>query len=199
MIIGPDFIWLHVPKCAGTALERALNVSFKERSDIHFDVSNQRFGPIIWHQNIVKRQEYDPNFDPAGKRIIANIRRLPHWILSRIHFEAARTPDHIPTREMLATGQFYNASGTINKANGIIRRFNQPEVTDWIRVENIEEDAKKAFKISKISIPRVNETSLKYIKDLSFWFTSKDLANLYARNPDWARVEEKVYGKLLEV
>ncbi|MCI2395569.1 hypothetical protein [Aliiroseovarius sediminis] len=197
MIIGPDFIWLHVPKCAGTAVERALRGTFRGRKDIHFDRVTGKH-PAIWHHNIPQRLKHDADFDPSGKRILAGIRRLPKWLLSRVHYEVARSPDQVPTREMLAKGAFFTRTGSVLQADSVLRRFNTPPVDRWIRDDHLEQDLCEALRINEIKVPRVNETSLKYIKDISFWFTPAELKSLYEANPEWAEIEKRLYGSLLE-
>ena len=88
MIEGHNFIWLHIPKCAGHTVEMALRAGLLGRSDVRFD---RRFPEFEgWHDGLAARRCRDKGFDPTDKRIIAGFRRLPHWILSRAHFEVAR-------------------------------------------------------------------------------------------------------------
>lgn len=197
MIIGPDFIWLHVPKCGGTSVEQCLRQALSDRPDVHFDTIDPS-KKVIWHQNIPKRIKHDPDFDPSGKRVIACIRRLPGWLLSRVHFEATRPPNHlVPTREMLMRGEFFENSGFHHKADNLIRQYNNPEVDHWIRIEHLRDDLSAALGFDIGEVPRVNETSLRYVKNLDFWFTKDEIAALYEQNPVWASIERKVYGNTL--
>lgn len=197
MIIGPDFIWLHVPKCGGTSVERCLQQALAKRPDVHFDTINPREA-VIWHQNIAARKKYDPGFDPSGKRIVACIRRLPGWLLSRVHFEAARPPKKlVVTREMLVRGEFFESSGYHHKADNMIRKYNNPEVDQWIRIENLRDDLSNFFGFDVGEVPRVNETKINYIKNLDFWFTPDEIRRLYEQNPVWASIERKAYGDTL--
>lgn len=204
MIIGPDFIWLHVPKCGGTAAERCLRQALGSNPEVHFDT----IGPseeVIWHQNIQARANYDPDFDPSGKRIIACIRRLPGWLLSRVHFEYIRPPIHpgpardmqVPTRDMLVRGEFFEYSGYHHKADNMIRQYDNPSVDHWIRIEHLHEDLSAFFGFDVGEVPRINETRVDYIKNLDFWFTPDEIAQLYEHNPIWAAIERKAYGNTL--
>ena len=194
MIVGPDWIWLHVPKCGGTAVEQVLRKAFRRRRDVVFDRVGRR-SPVIWHHSLRRRREFDPDFDPSGKRVIGCIRRLPSWLLSRVHFEAERSK-LIPTREQFLRGEFYESTGYLSKADRMIREFDPPRVDHWIRVEHMVEDLSESFGLKLRSIPRVNEGKMPFIKDISLWFTPEELRGLYAANPIWAALERQVYGSL---
>lgn len=200
MIIGPDFVWLHVPKCGGTSIERSLRNAFRNRRDVHFDRKHlsekDARGRVIWHHTIKLRHEHDPAFDPSGKKIVAAIRRLPNWLLSRVHYEANRSAGMAPTREQFVLGEFLEHSGVANSPEKMIRRFNRPPVDDWLRVEHLTDDMIRVFGIDPADMVRANESKIDYIKDLSFWFTKDELRALYKANPTWAEIEEKAYGGL---
>ncbi|PYF11819.1 hypothetical protein C8J30_102129 [Rhodobacter viridis] len=202
MIIGPDFIWLHVPKCGGTSIERTLRQAFAHRKDIHFDVKDIKNtdanGRVLWHHTIPMRQEHDSTFDPAGKKVVAAIRRLPAWLLSRVHYEVNRTKGAVcPKREQLLRGEFLERNGALNSVENVMRRFNRPTVDEWVRVENMEEDLKRIFALPDLKLIHANEGKIEYVRNLSFWFTPEELRELYAANPTWASIERRVYGKLL--
>lgn len=205
MIVGRDWVWLHVPKCAGTTTEATLRKVFKGAPDVVFDPVGARH-PVIWHHTVAKRKEMDPSFCAENKRIVGNIRRLPSWLLSRVHFEAGRHGDRAaPSREQLCQGLFPNPTrktGAITQisADRQIGHF-ADEITDWIRTESLREDLQRVFNLSPgrdgLSIVSLNETKLRYIKALDFWFTPRELAGLYEANPIWAAIEKQVYGDIL--
>ncbi len=192
MIIGPDFVWLHFPKCGGTSLEHALRGLLAGR-ECQFDEINPGSG-VIWHHSVKQRMEADPTFNPTGKRIISCIRRLPAWILSRVHYEAHRS-GRIATRDMIARGQFFEADGGINNADTYVRLYSPVDV--WLRTEHLAEDVAAAFGFDEVetqdAIGQVNVTP-NYVKDPDFWFTQADLRRLYDANPLWADVEARVSG-----
>jgi hypothetical protein len=140
MIIGPDFIWLHFPKCAGSSLEEALRELLADRKGIHFDPADNNNPSADGHHNIPQRRAKDSSFDPSGKKVLCGIRRLPSWILSRTHFEISRDPRLIPTKEMLVKGEFYEPNGGVQKADAYMGLFSKPHVDKWIRTENTAED-----------------------------------------------------------
>lgn len=181
-------------------MQNAMRAVFDGRKDVAFDPID--YANVIWHQNIPAREAYDESFRLGDRRVISGIRRLPHWLLSRVHFEAERSPGfHKATRQMLLRGEFYEHSGVVNRADTYIQMYQQPRVDRWIRTEKMIDDISDAFGVEQslvaTSLKRENETKAGYIKDLQFWFTPDDLAGLYAANPSWADVERRVYGSLL--
>src|SRR5512138_3887860 len=103
MIISPDFVWLHFPKCAGSAVEGALRILLAGRAGLSFDPIDP--SNVIWHHNVAERENYDRSFSLGERRVLCGFRRLPTWLLSRVHFEASRGPHHrTVTRKMLLQG-----------------------------------------------------------------------------------------------
>ena len=210
MIEGHNFIWLHLPKCAGHTVEMALRAGLLGRSDVRFD---RRFPEFEgWHDGLAARRCRDKGFDPTDKRIIAGFRRLPHWILSRAHFEVARAPHHCATREMICRGEYFENGGEVSSADALLSHYapasgGLPGVHHWIRAEHLHQDFWSAFQdIVGIRRPIVewqlrrtrNPTRIDYVKTPSFHFTRDELAELYARNPVWATVERRLYGSTLD-
>jgi hypothetical protein len=200
MVIAEDFVWLHFPKCAGSSVEKLLRQKFHGRPDVEFDVIDPS-QEASWHDTIVQREQRDPKFSRRGKRIICNIRRLPSWIVSMVHFERQRSNQHLTPRTMLEKGEFVNWRGRRGKADRFAERYSQTEVTHWIRIEHLAEDFRKAFGAApEIALDRkVNKGRFTYIRAIHFWFTPEELAALYAANPIWAAIERQVYGNLLDI
>lgn len=199
MIIGPDFIWLHFPKCAGTSVEMALRAIYKRQRGYYFDPIGAQH-PVIWHDTIWLRRQRDPNFSPDGRRILCCFRRLPSWILSRVHFIATRDERLTSTREMLRAGRFRENNGNINNPDNYLRGFVASKPTTWLRTENILADLSAALGLpeSKVREHLPHEKhGLSYIRNVDFWFTTEELDRLYAACPLWAEWELKVYGNLL--
>lgn len=206
MVISDNWIWLHFPKTGGTATEKILRSYFSEYPDVIFDDLDDKSNPV-WHQTVAERQKLNPDFTLGERRVFANIRRLPTWLLSRVHFEVQRRGDRaVPSRERLVNGQFKVINGATPKstekivsADTVMKKFSK-EVTDWIRMEQLGTDLQDAFGILKregLTNKRVNDTRQAYIKNPRFWFTRKELKMMYEANPTWARVERKVYGNTL--
>jgi hypothetical protein len=210
MIIAPDWIWVHVPKCAGTETEAILQSVYVADRSIAFDPVSPDL-PVIWHQTLAQRAEVDPGFAPGARRVIGNIRRLPAWILSRVHFEIARSgPDAGVTRQQLTQGKFrtgaaapYGApNGRLWTADQALRGY-AAEVTDWVRTEHLGHDLQRVF--GWTSAPprppadKTNANRIPYVRDLAFWFTRRELTRMYEANPLWAEMEQRIYGDLLTV
>ena len=206
MIVGPDFIWLHFPKCAGHAVESALRRGLRGRRDVVFDRRWPHHHPG-WHESVADREQHVDGFARHDRTVISGFRRLPHWMLSRVHFEAARPPHHVPTRDMLRRGEFLHQNGKIGVADHQARHF-AGSVDRWIRTEHLAEDFERHFSDilgarAKLAMSRVNKVvnaaPLNYIKALEFHFTPDDLETLYAANPVWANIERELYGDLLRL
>lgn len=206
MIVGRNFVWMHFPKTGGHAVAAAIRDAGRGRDDVVFDVPGA--DDHRWHDSIEERRLTERSFDPRGKRVISGIRRLPWWVLSRIHYEAARPPHRCATRQMLCRGQFYERDGSVNHADAQVGRLRGQAIYGWVRLEHLTEDfidqfedllgprvRSAAHKLRKV----VNATTLDYVKSLDFYFTAAELDGLYAANPIWAEMEAKVYGDVLRL
>lgn len=204
MIVGREFVWTHFPKTGGHAVEAAIRAAARGREDIVFD--RRGADEHRWHDSVTERAEKERSFDPAGRIVLSGFRRLPWWILSRVHFEAARPPHRMATREMICRGAFFEQDGRISTADAVVARLDRHRIDGWVRLEHLAEDFVDRFegllgprvrfaahKLKKI----VNPTTLDYVKELSFHFTPAELAGLYAANPQWAAREREVYGDLI--
>ncbi|WP_299352000.1 hypothetical protein [uncultured Shimia sp.] len=196
MIIGPDWIWLHFPKCAGSYAQELLKKNFRRDKSVKFDEINPKH--VIWHETIAQRQSRLPSFSAEGKRILVAFRRLPDWTLSRVHFEASRPPHHTVSREQLCRGIHISNSGITDSAENVFNQFNNPTVDTWVKVEDINEGFERFFgrRLKPIN-KKVNENKFGYIRDHKFWFTKVELEELYHASPNWADTEKQMYGDLL--
>ena len=210
MIIAPDWIWVHVPKCAGTMTEQILRSVHGKDPSVVFDPVGPGL-PVIWHQTLARRAVQVPDFSPGPRRIIGNIRRLPSWVLSRVHFEIARSgPEAAVSRKQVLLGKF--RTGVAGKGNAALNKLTSAdqtlrgfaaEVTDWVRTEDLDQDLQRVFgwKSAPPHQPsdKVNASRMPYVRDLAFWFTARDLARMYEANPLWAGIERQVYGDILSL
>ncbi|WP_147405719.1 hypothetical protein [Cereibacter sphaeroides] len=205
VIVAKDWIWLHVPKCGGTSTEKMLHEIYENDPSVVFDPVGPKL-PVIWHESVQTRQKKNPAFSAEGRKVIGNIRRLPYWLLSRVHFEVQRNGDAgLVTRAQLRDGKFRGRAGPGGKpgklasADDMITNF-APDVTHWMRTENLMEDMARTFPLPPgVALKEIRENSgkLSYVKDVKFWFTRAELLNLYKKNPVWAQIEQSVYGNLL--
>jgi hypothetical protein len=205
MVISDRFLWLHFPKCSGTETERLLKLAFGKDGVTRFDLIDPAH--VIWHHSINQRRAYDKSFTTDGRDIICNIRRLPNWLLSRVHYEYVRSPNRRVTRKMLLNGEFYEASGKISNADVYAGLYSNPKVTHWVKTENLVDDLKNVLsKYTDMSgvdltteVRRTNVAPIDYIRDVGFYFTENDLKSLYATNPQWAALEREIYGDIFSL
>src|SRR5688572_12334030 len=111
MVTDARFVWLHFPKCAGTETTQALQkiggyVRAKETGEVR-------------HDTVPARAARDPSFSLGDRPIIANFRRLPYWMLSRVHYEYERS-GHAPTRKMMVGGWYRHLDGSKHFADHAI-------------------------------------------------------------------------------
>ncbi|MGD9544410.1 MAG: hypothetical protein AB7F41_12075 [Methylocystis sp.] len=204
MIIGERFVWLHFPKCAGTEVEGVLRSHFADNSKLLFDSIDNKSSH--WHDSITDRQKRDPSFQLEGREVLCCFRRLPYWLLSRIYFEKARSPDLVVTREMFLKGEFFESSKHKGKADQYAKKYTNTPVARWIRTENLVDDFKSVFSqfidignIADTEFVNRNSRRIAYIPDISFYFTTTDLRGLYDSNPVWAEIEKNIYGDILSI
>lgn len=206
MIIGERFVWLHFPKCAGTEVEAILRELLKNDKRVMFDDLDPKSNKVIWHQNIAQREAMDPTFILGERDVICNFRRLPYWLLSRIHYEKARSPHIVVTRDMfLIKGQFLGRDSVISSADQVAKKYSSRPVKHWLRTENLETDFIAVFSkyidLDSLDVKnrfrRKNKGVLRYIQDLEFYFKPHELEKLYFYNPLWASIERSIYGDIL--
>ena len=204
MIVGRRFIWLHLPKTAGHAVEAAIRCAIVAGDGCEFDPPDFEG----WHDSIPARRARDPAFACDGKVVLAGFRRLPWWILSRVHYEASRPPFRVATREMLCKGQFFERDGDVFSADDYARGFVASRVNRWLRMEHLADDFLANFcdlfgervRLGQRRLRRIiNRTAVDYIKSVEFYFTGPELERLYEANPVWASIERSLYGDLLRL
>ena len=200
MIIGKSFIWLHFPKAAGTTTESALLQNFNGDPSIVFDETGQ--GMPIWHETIEER-ERRTGASLAGKDLVANIRRLPAYIVSKVHYTESLNPEIRHTREHLLTGRFMEADGWKNSADALLEHYDYTSISHWLRTENLKEDFVSVFGQyldltgKDFSALSRQMNSNDYSRDLAKWYSRREMKRLYRKNPLWAKLERRVYGNLL--
>jgi hypothetical protein len=141
--------------------------------------------------------------------VISSFRRLPYWMLSRVHYEASRPPYYAVSRAMLLRGEFFHQNGQVGRADDYARHYGEAEVARWIRMEHLAEDFERQFgdllgsQVTRAAVRKlrrvVNGTRLNYVRSLGFYFTPQELAALYDANPAWAARERELYGDVLRL
>ena len=200
MIIGERFVWLHFPKAGGTTTAAAMLKNFVQDRSIAFDPTGE--GPPIWHDTVAQREERTGE-SLAGKSVLANIRRLPAYVVSKIHYTESLNPDIRHERKHLLTGRFMEADGTRNYADNLLKMYDSKNINHWMRTEYLKDDVPAVFgqyldmtgKDFSILSEKINSTD--YSRDLAKWYSRREMARLYRKNPLWAKLERRVYGNLL--
>ena len=128
------------------------------------------------------------------------------WLLSKIHYEAAKPPYRVPPREMVRLGRFFELDGLIGQADLYAQRYCK-DVQRWVRVEHLISDFErcfadlmnpKALRLALANLEQVrNASSIGYLQRHEFFFTPQELAHLYETNPVWTAMEERLYGGVL--
>lgn len=191
MIEGPNFVWLHLPKTAGTStakLFRELNLSGVSVDPDHVDEKHES----------IKNRLGSINSNPEKASIIT-IRRLTSWLLSDWHHKTKKMGLKIPF-EPAKSGLFYSLrlGGTWVSADYWIHYFNARSCTHTIRIEHIQEDSNryvlpllpKGTKLLKFPQQNTNQ----YSHRIEDFFSSSDLRRIYKNNPAWSAWEKEIYG-----
>ena len=134
----------------------------------------------------------------TGKLLGCNLRRLPAWTLSwDQHYAQHRITAMSSPQEMAERPRGDRRLAHFTGGG----RF---RIDRWLRAEYLAMDL-TAF-VSEFTdltdgerhdiagYPRVNE--LEYDHEIEHWFTAAQVRQLYASNPAWAALEERVYGSL---
>lgn len=202
MIVGDKFVWLHFPKCAGTEVSQVLAGLRTTNPQLRLDDPRR----VNVHDGLAHRMASQPDLPLRGKDVITCFRRLPYWMLSRIHFGYSRNAKYVPTRDQVLKGHVYEQEGHLSQADEYARKY-AGEARFILRTEHVYDDFCAAFDrylrfdpdAVKAAFTGRNPSPTRYIPDLSFWFTQDDLDRLYASAPYWARLEKHLYGDLLSL
>lgn len=206
MIYSDDFVWLHFPKCAGTKVERLFASYFSNEQGIYQDpVGIQMEPPVLWHDNIARRESRDPNFRLGSRTVICSFRRLPAWLLSRYNYEYQRSPHLNHRPERLLMGRFLGRTGQENHADVIAKNFLPRTILEsgkliFLRTEYFELDFKAVFGnyVNVSVIPdwefakkeNISEDNVpSHIRKQLF----EDQGSLYAKCPYWKMIEDIAY------
>jgi len=210
MIYTDKFVWIHLPKCAGSKTEQLFKKYFSDEDGIFQDIVNPDIDPAItWHDTIAEREARDPEFRLGSRIVICQFRRLPAWLESKFNFEVARNPKIAPSPELLLEGKFPESSGHMNHVDVYVNKWLPPSILNsqslrFIRTENFELDFKSVFSdfidISRIpnwEYEQLVNTSTSLLPDEVKTLLYNNTKRLYDNCPRWRLVEEIVYGNFL--
>lgn len=185
MFVTDRFVWVHFPKTAGTTTRQMFNL-FPRHA-----------------RHVVGRTEH-PTFADAGELLdgrqrAMNIRRLPHWTLSYLHYTMKREHGHAEPDAVRS------ALAEIEPEGKLLRYLDGGHVDHWLRVEHLEDDFVQLMslvtRLGPLKRRRLRQlkrrNQLSYERDLAAWFEPASLDALYERSPTWAALERRIYGTLL--
>lgn len=190
MVIGQQFVWGHLGKTGGDATLHLFRF-FPE-----LIVSADDAGTNAKHRAFTDSLEAI-----RGKVLALNIRRLPSWILSFAHHRAkcGLYPDYkslpLMTTEEMTKCTEPDQLLSIFTGNGRLR------IDRWLRMEYLKSDflgfISEFTKVTPTQRMSVMQTGLinasDYEHKLGHWFNAEQLKLMYASNPIWAEIEQRVY------
>lgn len=196
MIIHPDFIWLHFPKCAGSKVHTLFARYFSDVPGLVMDPTDT--DDARWHDSIAQR-----GVDIAGRTVVSGFRRLPVWLQSRFSYERTRSPHLIHSLELLHTAQFREADGSIGHADLYCRHWLPPELIErervqLLRLEDFPGDFQRIFG-QWLPVDRIPDAELRLAENTSA--EAHDVAEEIARHwdgvydqcPHWQAVEWRAF------
>ena len=193
MVIGQGFAWAHLPRTAGTAT-LAMFELFPDLVE-HADPADTK------HQHATFP---DRAAQVEGKVLALNFRRLPAWVLSRAHRVSLHgvEPEYVPAP--IASPYELSRSSVPDERLAQFTANGRFQVDRWLRVEQLAPDFLGL--VGEFREPTPQErgrvldmglvNAIDYDHDVSHWFTPVQVRDMYAHNPRWALVEERLYGDL---
>lgn len=196
MIIGENFLWLHLPKTGGTTM----NGLFRdlEITGIHVDRDSERKK----HDSIELREQ-SGCWRAGDRQRFITIRRLDQWLLSdwkhkRRHYDLADLP-----WEPVRHGLFYSLrlGGVWVAADWWLQYFGVNEDVIALRLEALVDDFNQkllpflpngTLPLQQLEL-RLNAAPGQQESDASF--TLGDLQTIQAVNPRWNAWQERWYSK----
>jgi hypothetical protein len=196
MVIGERFAWAHLPKTGGSATLELFKLFPGLIVFGDFDESNAK------HTLFRERED-----EVRGKLLAMNLRRLPHWVLSRAQHVArwGIHPEYKPIQmdspKKLSESPFPDSRLELFTDGGRFR------IDRWIRMEHLGEDfiglLSELTDVSDEDRRRVDElqpvNALTYDHELDHWFTPAQIESLYEHNPTWAQLERELYGDVFRL
>lgn len=198
MIITDNLQWFHLPKTAGTTTDQLFVLSgipllWRDAQD-----SSMKHLPVLEHPEAARLV--------TPERVsVVNFRRLPWWLLSNYQHKLGAMGLALDS-DPLAEGLFYrHRQEEWLPADWWLDRFSVGDHWQFLRVEHLKADFTKLLQRyqpaglrSRLAIALARPRNRRrYERQLSAWFTSAQLRRIYAANPRWSAIEQRLYGDLL--
>lgn len=211
MIWGAHFVWIHVGRTGGYSVDKMLRILAAD--DLHLDPLGGEWSAWKRHQTIQQR-EAETGLDlMSGKIKIANIRRLPHWLLSFAEFKKKYQGLDFQPEELthgllraeyrdLETGNLDASRAREFHADTMLAYYKLNEMDHLFRTENLAADflnvMEQLYLISpeqRAQIRAVYENANDYSRYSRF--SAEAVKQMYQSCPLWTELELKLYGNLL--
>jgi len=194
MIIADQFVWLHLPKTAGTSM----NQMFRNRRIIGLQVDAD--DTTHKHDSVALRESRGQWRAEERQRFIT-CRRLEHWLISdwqhkRRHMDLPNL-DFEPVRSGLTYS--LRLGGTWVAADWWLQYFEIDERVISLRLEHLNDDLNQ--KLLPLLSPETNpfeglprENTKPKILQTQPSFNKTDLNRIASTNPCWNAWQKKIYG-----
>ena len=210
MVIGPDFVWAHMPKTGGTSVVEMFGLV---DNSLDIDAAHDN---VLTHDTFAVK-EARTGIDLSGKQRLLNIRRLPAWIISFANYTRDMSP--VPKKDLLC-GKVHcvfpldditivDLSEAMKHhkqyfADDLLKQYICGRVDHWLRTEHLAKDfiscVSEFISIAPEQRRQLNKLRLNvqtYDRNIRSWFrTKRSLKRLYDLNPVWAELERELYGSL---
>jgi hypothetical protein len=188
MIIGNDFVWLHLGKTGGKTSRKAISLVKDQSLKKVFKYPDHHFS--------IKRYEEVYGEDLSGKKILIGFRKLIQWMPS-YYMQSFNNLDGY--KDVAISGKVAKRNGSLIYPDEILKNYISELDIDsihFIRCEYMYDDLLSFFKDS------LNHKELKKIcsvkigkKNYKTPLLKKDeIEKIYNLNPVWQKIEKKIYG-----
>lgn len=189
MVVTPEFVWLHLPRTAGTStteLMRKAQRSLPRSRRVDWVVDDDRLRDK--HDNLASREiRTDSARWPA--RVAMTFRPLEGWLLSNWKW-ATKHGLHVP-KERYLEGEFFSMrTGRWCPADWWLEYFEVNHVTDWIRMDCLESDLNDLLQSVDPSLPRI---ALPHLNELGVTEPMTLRPEAYEANPQWTALEARLW------
>ena len=189
MVVTPEFVWLHLPRTAGTSttdLMRKAQRSLPRSRRVDWVVDDDRLRDK--HDNLASRGIRTGSARwPA--RVAMTFRPLEGWLLSNWKW-ATKHGLHVP-KERYLEGEFFSMrTGRWCPADWWLEYFEVNRVTDWIRMDCLESDLNDLLQSVDPSLPRI---ALPHLNELGVTEPMTLRPEAYEANPQWTALEARLW------